>query len=90
MELQDYTTKELREELKRRIAIAKEQKAKEQKAKERKQKPICDNCKHCIIRKVGSVSFYYCGAKTYTQKGITRNYTVNKGNMCRFNLFEHK
>lgn len=85
MELKDFTTEELREELKRRIAIAKEQKA-----REREQKPICDNCKHCIIQKAGSVSFYYCGAKTYTRKGITRNYVVNKGSMCRFNLFERK
>lgn len=85
MELKDYKTEELRKELKRRIALAREQKV-----KEREQKPICDNCKHCIIQKVGSVSFYYCGAKTYTQKGITRNYTVNKGSMCRFNLFERK
>lgn len=85
MELKDYTTEELREELKRRIVIAKEQKS-----KEREQKPICDNCKHCIIQKQYNYTFYYCGVKTYTQKGITRNYTVNKGSMCRFNLFERK
>ena len=87
MELKDYTTKELQEELKRRIALAKEQKM-----KEREQKPICDNCKHCIIQKQGSVTFYYCGAKTYTLKGrgVTRNYVVNKGSMCRFNLFKRK
>lgn len=85
MELKDYTTEELQEELNRRKLLAREQKQ-----LEREQKPICDNCKHCIIQKQGGVTFYYCGAKTYTQKGITRNYVVNKGSMCKFNLFERK
>lgn len=90
MELKDYTTEELREELKRRIAIAKEQKAREREQAER-----CRNCKHLIIdnRHIGGgciIEQLYCGAKTYTHKGITRNYVVNKGSMCKFNLFERK
>ncbi len=85
MELKDYTTDELREELKRRVAIAKEQKA-----LEREQAEVCRNCKNCFIQKPLGITFYYCGAKTYTQKGITRNYVVNEGSKCKFNLFEHK
>jgi len=85
MELKDYTTKELQEELNSRKLLARKQKA-----LEREQKPICDNCKHCITKKLYNYTYYYCGAKTYTHKGITRNYVVNKGSICRFNLFQRK
>ena len=86
MELKDYTTKELQEELKRRIALAKEQKARELEQEER-----CRNCKHCIIQKPLGIPFYYCGAKTWsTKSGRTYNYSVKPSTKCKFNLFEHK
>lgn len=86
MELKDYTTKELQEELNRRKLLAREQKQ-----LEREQKPICDNCKHCVIEKSGGVTFYYCGAMTYTTKnGRTYNYVVSKSTKCKFDMFEHK
>lgn len=92
MELKDYTTDELREELKRRIAIAKEQKQLEREQAER-----CRNCKHLIENKinVGGIGLMieqlYCGVKTWsTKSGNTYNYVVRKCDKCRFGLFEHK
>ena len=88
MELKDYTTEELREELKRRIAIAKEQKALELEQAER-----CRNCKHLIVKTMGSgwIKLLYCGAKTWsTKSGRTYNYSVKPSTKCKFNLFEHK
>ena len=43
MELKDYTTEELKAELKRRVELAKAQKAEEMKTALR-----CRNCKYCI------------------------------------------
>lgn len=45
MELKDYTTEELKAELKRRVELAKAQKAEEMKNAVR-----CRNCKHCVPR----------------------------------------
>lgn len=43
MELKDYTTEQLKAELKRRVELAKAQKAEEMKTAKR-----CRNCKHCM------------------------------------------
>ena len=43
MELKDYTTEQLKDELKRRVELAKAQKEEEFKTALR-----CRNCKHCI------------------------------------------
>jgi len=88
MELKDYTTEELREELKRRIAIAKEQKAIELEQAEK-----CRNCKYLIIKNIGGccIEQLYCGAKTWsTKRGRTYHYAVRRCDKCRFGLFEHK
>lgn len=91
MELKDYTTEELREELNRRKLLAREQKAKEREQEER-----CRNCKHLIIdnRHIGGgciIEQLYCGAKTWsTKRGRTYHYAVRRCDKCKFNLFEHK
>lgn len=85
MELKDYTTKELQEELKRRKLLAKEQKQLEREQAER-----CSNCRNCIIQKKAGATFYYC-IMTYTLKsGRTYNYVVKPNSKCKFDIFEHK
>ena len=92
MELKDYTTKELREELKRRKLLAREKKQLEREQAER-----CRNCKHLIENKINiggiglMIEQLYCGAKTWsTKRGRTYHYAVRRCDKCKFNLFEHK
>lgn len=65
MELKDYTTEELRSEIKRRNELAKEAK---------KQEPRCRNCKH-ITKHPICTWVYLCGVRTYG-KTYKRNYCV--------------
>lgn len=70
MELKDYTTEELKAELKRRTEIAKAQRAEEMKTALR-----CRNCKHCVPNQ----RLYYqkiCLARTWGKK-YPRHYTVS-------------
>lgn len=73
-ELKDYTTEELRAELKRRVELAKAQKAEEMKAALR-----CRNCKHCVPNpNVPSwCRGYYCicNIRTWGKK-VSRHYAT--------------
>lgn len=66
MELKDYTTEELRAEIKRRNELAKEVK---------KQETRCRNCKHLINHPLSWAKLYLCGARTWG-KTYTRHYSV--------------
>lgn len=65
MELKDYTTEELRAEIKRRYELEKEAKKKE---------PRCRNCKH-LMNHPHVRGMYLCGARTWG-KTYTRHYCV--------------
>ena len=65
MKLKDYTTEELRAEIKRRNELAKEAK---------KQEPRCKNCKH-LINNSNWAKLYLCEARTWG-KTYTRHYCV--------------
>ena len=69
MKLKDYTTEELKAELKRRTELAKVQKAEEMKAALR-----CRNCKHCAPNPNWQ-GMYLCMARTWGTK-YPRHYTV--------------
>lgn len=79
MELKDYTTEELKAELKRRVEIKKAQKAEELKTALR-----CRNCKHCAKNIIG----YKCAIRTYG-KTYKRNYCVSLSTKA-CDLFERK
>ena len=82
MELKDYTTEELKAELKRRSELAKAQKAEEMKSALR-----CRNCKHCAPNSSWS-GMYLCMARTWGVK-YPRHYTVKLSTKaCK--LFERK
>jgi hypothetical protein len=70
MELKDYTTEELRAEIKRRNELAKEAKM---------QEPRCRNCKHLTNNPLTNnppwVRKYLCGVRTWG-KIYTRHYCV--------------
>lgn len=69
MELKDYTTEELRAEIKRRAELARQQKAEEMKTALR-----CRNCKHFFTQgKWTGVD--KCMARTWGKK-YTRHYVV--------------
>lgn len=70
MELKDYTIEELKAELKRRVELAKIQKAEEMENALR-----CRNCKHCVAANSWG-NFYQCAVRTYGKK-FTRHYCVN-------------
>lgn len=74
MELKDYTTEELKAELKRRTKLAKAQKAEEMKTALR-----CKNCKHCIPNPKAPNwyrgNYCICNVRTWGKK-IVRNYCV--------------
>ena len=70
MELKDYTTEELRAELKRRAEISRAKKAEEMKTARR-----CRNCKHCVPNRTW-VKTYLCMARTWGKKYPT-HYTVS-------------
>ena len=65
MELKDYTTEELRAEIKRRNALVKEAK---------KQELRCRNCKH-LMNHPHANYMYLCGVRTWGKK-YKRNYCV--------------
>lgn len=69
MELKDYTTEELKAELKRRIEAERARKADEMKTALR-----CRNCKHCAPNH-NFQSMYLCMARTWGTK-YPRHYTV--------------
>lgn len=70
MELKDYTTEELKTELKRRAELAKAQRAEEIKTAMR-----CRNCKHCAPNPRWNYK-KICLARTWGKK-YPRNYTVS-------------
>jgi hypothetical protein len=81
MELKDYSTEELKAELKRRTELAKAQKQEEMKNAAK-----CRNCKH-LMNHPQFKSVYLCGARTWG-KTYTRHYCVKLFNTCE--KFERK
>ena len=69
MELKDYTTEEIKAELKRRSVIEKEKREEEKKNALR-----CRNCKHCTPNPRFPKA-YNCSVRTWG-KTIVRNYVV--------------
>jgi len=69
MELKDYTTEELKAELKRRVEEEKARKAEEMKTALR-----CRNCKHCVPNPRWNM-MYICLARTLGKKFL-RHYKV--------------
>lgn len=82
MELKDFTTEELKAELKRRAEIARAQKAEEMKTALR-----CRNCKHCVPNPRWPM-VHICDVRTYGKK-YQRNYSV-KSAMKACEKFERK
>ena len=62
MELKDYTTEELKAEIKRRVELKRAQKAEEMKNALR-----CRNCKHCVPNPSWG-SFFKCAVRTWGKK----------------------
>lgn len=87
MELKDYTTEELKAELKRRIEEKKAQKAEEMKTALR-----CRNCKHCIpnpnVHSWCRENFCICNVRTWGKK-TQRHYTT-KPSTKACDKFENK
>lgn len=83
MELKDYTTEELKEELKRRTELARQQKAEEMKTALR-----CRNCKHCVHHPTSWMNMYLCEARTWG-KTYPRHYCVKLSNKA-CDKFERK
>ena len=69
MELKDYTTEELKAELKRRVELRKAEKAEEMKTAKR-----CRNCKYCTPSPNWD-TLYLCMARTWGKKH-DRHYAV--------------
>lgn len=67
MKLEDYTTEQLKSELKRRAEVAR---------KEKMSVSRCRNCKHLLIREKNWYTFYECSIRTYSMKGHEYNYSV--------------
>ena len=67
MELQDYTTEQLKAELKRRAEAARQ---------ERLSVDRCRNCMHLITEDENWYTSYKCGARTFFMKGRKHNYIV--------------
>lgn len=76
MGLEEYTTEELRAELRKRAAAESARRA-----EERASAPICRNCVHCRKDKRFSDT-YYCNVRTYTRRGRDYNYMVRLSNRC--------
>lgn len=84
MELKDYTTEQLKAELKRRVELAKALKAEEMKTAKR-----CRNCKYCQAHKVSNWTMgYNCIARTWGKKH-PHHYTVSPSKKA-CELFERK
>ena len=73
-ELKDYTTEELKAELKRRVELAKAQRAEEMKTALR-----CRNCKHCVpnpnVPSWCRGNYCLCNVRTWGKK-ISRHYST--------------
>lgn len=88
MELKDYTTEQLKAELKRRAELAKAQKVEEMKTAKR-----CRNCKHCIPNPNPNIpswcrgNYCICNARTWGKK--LHHYSV-KPSQKACELFERK
>ena len=78
MELKDYTTEELKAEIKRRWQLEQE---------EKKKALRCRDCVHCKQHPQGW-KIFYCDARTWGKK-IVRNYVVNLSNKA-CELFKNK
>lgn len=76
--LNDYTTEELRAELKRRWQLEQE---------EKKKVLRCRSCVHCKQHPSG-LKMYLCDARTWGKK-VVRNYVINLSNKA-CDLFENK
>ena len=84
MELKDYTTEQLKAELKRRVELARIQKAEEMKTALR-----CRNCKHCQAHKVSNLTMgHKCIARIWGKKN-PRHYVVSLSQKA-CDLFERK
>ena len=84
MELRDYTTEQLKAELKRRVEERKAQKAEEMRTAKR-----CRNCKQCQAHKVSNWTMgYKCIARIWGKKN-PRHYTVSPSQKA-CELFERK
>ena len=84
MELKDYTTEELKAELKRRVEEKKAQKAEEMKNALR-----CRNCRYCLKYPISKWSnAYKCMERTWGKK-YPRNYCVSLSKKA-CELFERK
>lgn len=84
MELKDYSTEQLKAELKRIVELAKAQKAEEMKTALR-----CRNCKHCQAHKISNWTMgYNCMARMWGKKH-PRHYTVSPSTKA-CELFERK
>lgn len=74
MELKDYTTEQLKDELKRRVEEKKAQKAEEMKTALR-----CSNCRHFMpnpnVPSWCRGNYFICNVRTWGKK-IVRNYCV--------------
>lgn len=87
MELKDYSTEELKAELKRRVELAKAQKAEEMRTAKRYR-----NCKHCMpnpnVPSWCRGNYCICNVRTWGKKNI-RHYATNPSqNAC--DKFENK
>lgn len=81
MELKDYTTEELKAELRRR--------AEDLKAERKKSSLRCRNCKHCEEKVIGGYAHVHkCMARTWG-KTFPRHYTVRPSTKA-CELFERK
>ena len=69
MELKDFTTDELRAEIKRRNALEKEKKE-----EEKRNALVCRNCKHCVVNPRWNM-IYQCAVRTYG-KTCPKHYVV--------------
>lgn len=82
MELKDYTTEELKAEIKRRAELAKAQKEEEMKVALR-----CRNCKYCIPSPLWAMQ-HKCAIRTWGKKH-PRHYVVTPSTKA-CNKFERK
>lgn len=71
MGLEEYTTEQLNDELKRRKEILKQEKLKEKR---------CRNCIHFNVDKSKGYAYITCAVRTYTMKGREWHYIVNGSN----------
>lgn len=82
--LSQYSTQELKEELKKRIAEEKVIREREFNNAHR-----CRNCMHFIKHPNTFINAYLCAARTWGKK-ITRHYVVTGSQGLTCNKFEHK